>query len=259
MTTSMTNPQYDNVGNLGDILKHAALVNLLDGAMLAWHADAVYVDTHAFRAFAPLPQPLRWRRELRRLSDDGTNAYYGVYRGVEEAGLGSDGFYRCSCGIAAESIFRFMMEPDDRSYPRILASERHVPTRRLLAQQLKGMTVPHRLYGDAWELLRTDLPEHAHGALALVDPFTSPLRHRELYAETFDRWARGRDLVVLLFAHDRQVAAFPWPATWGPTGLQARIDRAPYHLAVYTADENDLAAGCACILAGLDWDVTTWR
>ncbi|MDB4945847.1 MAG: hypothetical protein JWP97_5381 [Labilithrix sp.] len=62
--------QLGNVGNIGDILKHAALVELA-----AWltreRTDVSFVDTHTFQLEAPLPDRARWEREVDALSPVG--------------------------------------------------------------------------------------------------------------------------------------------------------------------------------------------
>ncbi|MFN7143612.1 MAG: hypothetical protein ACK4YP_07555, partial [Myxococcota bacterium] len=55
------NVQDRNVGNVGDIVKHAALVALA-GLLRRRNAGLVrHVETHTFRLVAPLPEPALWR------------------------------------------------------------------------------------------------------------------------------------------------------------------------------------------------------
>jgi hypothetical protein len=59
------NRQFANVGNLGDILKHAALTSLVE--LLYTRGERLLsVDTHAFLLEAPCPDPTRWRLEAQR-------------------------------------------------------------------------------------------------------------------------------------------------------------------------------------------------
>jgi hypothetical protein len=49
------NPQNRNVGNLGDILKHAALVNLAQLHTARNKSKVAYIETHAFKLEATCP------------------------------------------------------------------------------------------------------------------------------------------------------------------------------------------------------------
>ena len=63
------NKQLKNVGNLGDILKHGALVRLAKLMRTkAIKAPLLYFDTHAFLLNAPWTHKLKWKQARRKLN-----------------------------------------------------------------------------------------------------------------------------------------------------------------------------------------------
>ena len=95
------NRQLGNVGNLGDIIKHAALVELA-GLLAGGRADVSFVDTHTFQLQAPLPDRARWDREVDALT--ALHPDYERYATLERAALGRNGTYRCSSGLVLDAL-----------------------------------------------------------------------------------------------------------------------------------------------------------
>ncbi|MBK6520004.1 MAG: hypothetical protein IPG04_39205 [Polyangiaceae bacterium] len=95
------NRQHGHVGNLGDVTKHAALVEL--AAMLAERfASVSFVDTHTFLLHAPLANAELWRREAdNRLAKQPA---YARYFDLERAYLERTGEYRCSSGLVLDVL-----------------------------------------------------------------------------------------------------------------------------------------------------------
>lgn len=72
------NRQSRSVGNIGDVLKHAALIGLAE--LLASRGSPLsFVDTHAFLLHAPLADPSRWQR-----AGDELTAKHPAYRRYAE-------------------------------------------------------------------------------------------------------------------------------------------------------------------------------
>lgn len=57
------NIQYKNVGNLGDILKHAALINI----SRVIPKNTLYVDFHTFQIHAPFSDYENWKKNVENL------------------------------------------------------------------------------------------------------------------------------------------------------------------------------------------------
>jgi hypothetical protein len=72
-TTGRVNKQDHNVGNRGDILKHAALVALAE--LMALRSDLYYLETHAYRLVAPC-NVKRWHRKVEPLRGERAYARY---------------------------------------------------------------------------------------------------------------------------------------------------------------------------------------
>jgi hypothetical protein len=89
------------LGNVGDILKHAALVEL--AAWLARErADVSFVDTHTFQLQAPLPDRARWEREVDALA--ARHPAYERYATLERSSLGRNGHYRRSSALVLDAL-----------------------------------------------------------------------------------------------------------------------------------------------------------
>lgn len=171
------NKQLKNVGNLGDILKHGALVRL---AQLmrnrAIKAPLLYFDTHAFLLQAPWNEELSWKRAVNQQL--AAYPYYKDYVRLQVERLGRGEPYRCSAGLVIDVI---------RDIPhRIYLAEKDPQTREQLQEQvraemIRGVSVVENarqfsdtppLGGEDFEYEKEDV-----ALLALVDPFV--LDHAE--------------------------------------------------------------------------------
>ena len=230
------NLQDANVGNRGDIVKHAALVALAT-LLRARNAGPVrHVETHTFRLTAPLPDPALWRTRVAELglSD---HAYAAI-----EAPWAAQGRYRCSAGLVADTLGAPLS---------LLLAEAHAPTRALLQAALAEEGLPvDALVDDALALAA--LPQGAPAPLLVhVDPFDHPVAYWPVVAALLERWRLpAHDAVVLAFAYDKR-GPVAWPPP--PPGLSAlgRLDRAPYGLAAWASPGIEADARSA--LAALGW------
>ena len=98
------NSQDRNVGNRGDILKHAALVALAE--LMATRTNLRYLETHAYRLVAPCDAE-RWSLELHSLRRDHA---FERYAALEKTWV-ERGLYRCSVGLALEPAPRCQADP----------------------------------------------------------------------------------------------------------------------------------------------------
>jgi hypothetical protein len=133
------NTQDSNVGNRGDILKHAALVAL--GESMSPHAHLRYLETHAYRLVAACDSE-RWRRELLSL---GRHRASKRYVDLEKTWI-EGGRYRCSVGLILDLL----------PGARLILAEQHGPTRLQLLAQLASISA-----GTFTVILRSSLMEPA--------------------------------------------------------------------------------------------------
>jgi len=240
-----SNPQYDNVGNLGDILKHSALINLLK--LLARHnrRGFAYIETHAFLLNAPCPKPVQWARKVcRELS------LYQAYKDYMDAErpIMDGGNYRCSVGLAIDTLKETIFNK-----PYLVLVENNHETRSILKDQLlregqKNCTV----LKDAFYLNRAIVPKNVDTLFMLVDPLEFDDTLWERITGFIENWTSAHPstkVVLELFIFDgKETVDYPSPPD-GILGPVSFIHRQPYNLAVYsTADIAENVARCCSLL-----------
>lgn len=246
---TISNRQLGNVGNLGDLLKHGALVSLLD-LLLERHQRVVWVDTHAFLLEAPCPAPHAWRSDAAReaVSHPGLRRYIALERNLADSAR-----YRCSSGLVIDAVRGASREP-----PVLILGEANAATRALLEEQLTHEgSRPYALLSDARLLGTIAPPLRADALLALVDPF---VLEDSLWADVrvglAGLAAPVEDAIVEAFTFDRGRDHVTWPeAPEGLVGPVAVLDRRPFHLAVYATRSIAEVAALCCVALG--WHVPT--
>ncbi|MCE5278856.1 MAG: ATP-dependent helicase [Planctomycetaceae bacterium] len=247
----MQNVQYRNVGNLGDIYKHAALVSL--GNLLASRKlgkTINYLDTHAFVPEAPVKNRDQWNRDIAKLK--GEHPSYGAYYDIEKPKV-DEGQYLCSTGLALKVL----------GNPRLFLSENNPETfrelkRQLLAEGQKPACLLKALEGFCHQ----DVSDHAGPLLALFDPFMlteEQLRTAwDIACGTITALTRPCETgAVLVFQYWKHENAVCLPAPEGYVGPVASVARktergdAYYHLSAYATTETSQEA--ARRLDGLGW------
>lgn len=234
------NVQDRNVGNRGDVHKHAALVALVELLAGRTVGPVRHVETHCFRLDAPLPDPARvggFAAELPPAADP--------WRRVEAPWL-LRGRYRCSAGLALDVL---------GSRARLALAEAHGPTRAALAAALAAEGAPlDTLVDDAAALPGATLGDPRALPLSIhVDPFDHPVHHWGTVERLLRAWRRpDQGAVVLAFAYDRA-----GPITWpGPPGGLVALGEwaiAPYGLAAWATP--GLAGEARGRLGALGWAV----
>jgi superfamily I DNA/RNA helicase len=243
----MTNLQHRNVGNVGDILKHAALIALADVLEVASAKEApIYLDTHAFQYSASLPDAARWNRKLESLLGD-----FPAYRryAVSHRDLPAGEVF-CSPGLVAEALGTarlVLFELDDSTRANLLAALRE--------------------HGRSPEFLGRDfldgnlqlLPSKAGPLLALMDPFSqTEAEYRAIWDQSCHIVTRlhrsGSPCVLEAYQWRRRGERPRWPtAPLGLVGPVATISDEHHHLAVYST-EPEIPA-CHAALGPLGWNV----
>lgn len=235
------NVQDRNVGNRGDVHKHAALVALVELLAARSAGPVRHVETHCFRLDAPLPDPARvagFDAELPPAA--------AAWRRLEAPWL-ARGRYRCSAGLALDVL---------GPRARLALAEAHGPTRAALAAALSAEEAPlDTLVDDAGALPAAPLADPRPLPLSIhVDPFDHPVHHWPTVERLLAAWRRpDQDAVVLAFAYDR-AGPIRWPGP--PRGLVALGEwaMAPYGLAAWGTPT--LAEEARGRLGALGWAVT---
>lgn len=241
MTLTDDNPQDSNVGNLGDILKHAALLQLAKVFASQIPDTKYYLDSHSYLYQSRLVNPL-WMEQSGALQQQ-----FGLYREyVElEAAYIENGEYLCSSGLVNKLL------PD----AHLLLCESNKSTREWLLQQLADnkveyMTVKEQLTNWALRKSFKKLPN----LLALIDPFELTdalwLAVNKCLSNMLHKDASA---IVLVFDYANQPER-QWPeAPRGWLTLVAGLSVQPYHLAVYASD--NLVSEVQAPMKMLGWSI----
>jgi len=219
------NPQDGNVGNMGDILKHATLVQLVKVFANQIPDTKYYLDSHSYLYQSRLVNPA-WQEQIQMLLKQ--SVLYQDYIDIEMPYIGK-GEYLCSSGLVHHLI------PD----AHLLLCESNKSTREWLLQQLADNKVTYHTVKEqlaSWALRKSfkKLPN----LLMLIDPFEltdalwlaankclSTMLHKDASA------------IMLVFDYAEQPKR-QWPdAPKGWLTRVANISMQPYHLAVYTSED----------------------
>jgi 23S rRNA A2030 N6-methylase RlmJ len=233
----MPNKQLDNVGNLGDILKHGALVRLAKlMSTKAIKAPLLYFDTHAFMLNAPWNNTLKWKQAVNQELSE--HPYYKDYVRLEAQRLDRDEPYRCSAGLVIDVINDiphrvYLAEKDDETRQKLQEQVRSEPIRcDAIVDEAKKLADIVPPGGDDFEYEKKDV-----AVFALIDPFE--LDHAEwaeISSVIADFTAEDSYGVIQVFDYDADADQPQWPEPpenfYGPV---ATLDRGPYHNAVYAS------------------------
>jgi hypothetical protein len=243
----VTNRQLGNVGNLGDILKHAALVELAS-LLSGERARVSYVDTHAFRLHAPLADREQWSRDVdARVA---ANPAYARYASMERVALATKGHYRCSAGIVIDVL--------GKQRGRTVLGEANAATRAELVEQIAAEGLDDVVVvdnaadvGEGNTRARGDAASHSAAAVLIhVDPFRLSTAQWSEFAGALDAIvARASDAALLVYRYSRAARA-PWPDAPRGTTLVAETRGGPHELAVYASPGIAGAVIDRCSLLG---------
>ena len=243
------NPQYGNVGNLGDILKHAALINLLK--LLTRHNKSgfAYIETHAFLLNAPCPNPARWLQEVK--NEIALHPSYKDYLDAELAIMDNKP-YRCSAGLAIDTLKKMGI-----NNPSIILAEKNPDTMATLEVQLRNdRQDSYTLLEDASHFNRLHLPDRIDTLFILVDPFELDNILWEGITDSIKTVVKsGLEVILEVFTYDKSRAAVTWPfLNDGVIGPVSVMRRQPYHLAIYStrAIGADVTRCCSLLGWGVD-------
>ncbi|NUO54140.1 MAG: hypothetical protein HOV80_35280 [Polyangiaceae bacterium] len=235
------NPQTRSVGNLGDVLKHAALFEI--SSLLARSASTVHwVDTHAFLLHAPMSDQERWDREVEALLE--RSPAYARYVAHERASIARTGHYRCSSGLVLDML-------GERRVSATLGEANGLTRAELrdqvAAERLEGVVV----VDDARTALQRATSDVGGGLLIHVDPFSLTAEVWAELAPSLDALCAGASEAVLVAYRYTRQARSPWPAApKGTTGPIAETRGGPHEIAVYASASAVQAIRGVCMKLG---------
>ena len=252
----MSDQQAENVGNLGDILKHGALVRLAGvAAQRAIRGPVTYIDTHAFRLESDWNSALKWKQAINMQL--AKHPAYTDYVRREKDRLDEGEPYLCSAGLALEII-------SERSYHAILA-ETDEDNRRTLKTQARQLGYrTDYILEEAAELKEIEPPRgedededdpSGGSLLVLVDPFElDDAEWAEICTGLENFVEEESEAMILVFDFDADHETVNWPTPpehfLGPV---ATIDEQPFHLAGYATEA--MAGKMVEELSNLGWAI----
>ncbi len=262
-----TNPQDKNVGNLGDFIKHAALVKLLKIlAEIEAEKPIIYLDPFAYKIRAKIADAENWQSFF----EDFKQKDYKDYKALETSYV-KQGQYLCSPGIARAIL------PDNRI---LILAEKHKATREKLLEQIaydKPSYETSFVFDDAFKIkiffettaktkmfwLNANEIVFPQGAVfALIDDFTlsSDTWHGSLAAINLLHDTSKPAIIETFHAQKKSESSFKWRESLdnfaGPIATIRRGDpfsHYEYFLAVYAT--NNIAERVRAILKNLGWQM----
>jgi hypothetical protein len=219
------NRQSGNVGNLGDIIKHAVLVEL--ASMLArLGAPVSFVDTNTFLLHAPLAIPVRFDRDLAAHVERYPAAQR--YASLARAYLDRTGEYRCSSGL--------MLDVLGARRGWAVLGEANGRTRLELKEQIAAEGHENvEVVEDASGVDRNQRVPAGTALLVHVDPFALTPEVWAPMAPALDALsARSAAAVFVLYSYTR-AARTEWPTPPTGTTFVAENRGAPHEVAVYAS------------------------
>ncbi len=225
------NRQSGHVGNLGDIIKHAALVELATN-LAQRDAPVSFVDTNTFLLHAPLANAERFHREAAAHVEKHPAAARYLER--ERASLARTGQYRCSSGLMLDVL-------GDRRACAVLG-EANGLTRSELSSQLRdeGHAGVH-VVDDASAVDRDQHVPAGSTLLVHVDPFALTPDLWAPMAPALDAMsARASAAVFVIYSYIR-AGRTEWPTPPTGTSFIAENRGAPHEVALFaSADVREL-------------------
>lgn len=241
------NRQSRSVGNLGDVLKHAALVEL--ASLLAATTSRVdWVDTHTYLLHAPPADRERWAHEvearLRRWPA------YERYLEIQRASLAETSRVRCSSGLVMGVL-------GDRRGTTAMGEANGATREELRAQvSLAGWT-DVSVAEDGVGALRAvadadvDATGSGRGVLVHVDPFALTAEEWAPLASGLDAVCGGARSAVLVVYRYTRGGRTPWPAApAGTVGPVAEVRGGPHLVAAYASASIVSDVRDACVSLG---------
>ena len=232
MTSNAPNRQDKNVGNYGDILKHAALVQLAHYlASCPRTLSYYYIDTHTYLHHAKLAN-LDWFKQISWLEH--RYPQYVRYRNAEQSWL-DRGEYLCSVGLVTQLcphavFYCYEHRPDTQTRLRL----------QLDAAKLKSESVGGQFNADVWlNGVRHQLSQQSL-VLMLVDPFQMTNEQVSLTERFLSKLEQSKSQYICVLFDYQQAERVKWNLHTRLNADCMTIDFQPFHLAcVFSATLSD--------------------
>ncbi len=242
------NRQSRSVGNLGDILKHAALFEL--ASVLARSRSTVrWVETNTFLLHAPLADAERWKREVDQLAS--AHPAYAGYAAFQRDALARTAHYRCSSGLVIDVL-------GERRVSATLG-EADGLTRDALREQIREERLANVVVADD-DVAAVRAASVAPGGCLLVhvDPFALPPDRWAGLAPGLDTLCSGAaEAVIVVYRYTRS-APTAWPsAPRGTRGPVAQVRGSPHEIAAYASP--GIADAVRNVCGSLGWGLERGR
>lgn len=199
------NIQRSNVGNLGDIIKHAALVYL---AKSYFRQSFTYVDTHSFLLETSVAN-IHWQQQTKQMAMQ-HSAYKDYYN--SELSFVRKGRYLCSAGLMLQQS----------ACDEVYLAENNPGTHKILQRQIDDdpRIQLFRHYRD----IKLS-PTSSRPVLLLFDPFAMDQGLWQDFSTIIQRLSNSR-LAAIAFHYDKQ--DYTWPGLDG--WQQSHYSLSPFHL-----------------------------
>lgn len=230
-----TNIQDDNVGNLGDILKHVALVELAHLIKDRNPLDKInYLDTNTYKIKAELSRSHSIYNDLFQLKGCSHSRYVNIEKHYVHYYK-----YLCSAGLVSTII------PDARLH----LAEFDPYTFSILVEQLNEMQLtPELLLKDMHDFPSKIAEGKLYPTLALVDPFAlNDNDWKDIWQIVCNSISKlhtaDQDGIILVFKYEKadKVNWMQPPMNYSEEIIV--LNHNPYHLAVYLTPDISNSVG----------------
>ncbi len=224
----MQNIQTSNVGNFGDIIKHALLVQLIQFLKNRSRSNFTYVDLHTFLMQYAANFPT-WSSNVSQLDD-----MCKEYIDIEREHYSKTNNYLCSSGIAAQLL-------EKHSHANLILSEQCAETKKTLKSQLDILTeLDHQIMNHSTELSSYLKPSSNTALFVLIDPFKLDQKewseHMSAIINVLQQ-STNMDVVIEVFNYDERSVDEHWKDFPIDESVLKRVYATKYnkyHLAVFT-------------------------
>eukprot|EP01080_Neovahlkampfia_damariscottae_P000009 gene9-4260_t len=218
------NIQFKNVGNLGDILKHAPLIEFL--RLLKKDEPVIYIDFHTFLIEAPFPNKKSWEETVTKLGDS-----YKNYKKFQS----ENSKYLCSSGTSIKILSSeknlFIFSEQDEKTRENLKSQISIKN-YFLMNNSRNLT---KLVKENEKIKEIEF----NGMIGLIDPFKITTEEWNAIIDglnvNFSTIERG---IILCFNYTKE-EKMDWKQLKAPNNYELRgfVNQFPYTLSCYSTSK----------------------
>lgn len=263
----MSNLQTNNVANLGDILKHASLVSIIEYLLLNMdntQDSFTWIDFHTFQLSSDINSSRKEEWDLICQQWLKNSKGFDNYYNLEKQIVTEHGHYLCSSGIVTKILTDLCAGLEN--YYMIL-SENNETTRELLKKQVEVASAMNSF--SHYTIMENSLaldkyiktPKTSQTLFALIDPFQLTVEEWTGVTTSLEKcFPCPKSAVILAFSYDKNGGdKVQWKYFKEPKDFHrlATISRENYTLCVYCT--KDLVVSIGKILQDLQWDLISFE